>query len=147
MRTVTKLFFDYLLRGSGNFQGSKNGQSFLRCYQIVRRSGCGFWSFKTSSLIFLPYGKYSSREDVLLLYRLSRLLKLNKLTFMTFYVLYNLQHNQKHGYILQINTQKRVEILSKLKSSLFFWEPTFTLYKNGNWVDIGNWIRKSGETN
>ena len=67
-------------------QGSKNGQSFLRSsYQIVRRSGCGFWSFKTSSLIFLPYGKYSSREDVLLLYRLSRLLKLNKLTFMTFY--------------------------------------------------------------
>ena len=55
----------------------------------------------------------------LLLYRLSRLLKLNKLTFMTFYVLYNLQHNQKRGYILQINTQKRVEILSKLKSSLF----------------------------
>ena len=61
----------------------------------------------------------------LLLYRLSRLLKLNKLTFMTFYVLYNLQHNQKRGYILQINTQKRVEILSKLKSSLFFLRTYF----------------------
>ena len=91
-RTVTKLFHTelfWLLSCGGlwylEIQGSKNGQSFLRCYQIVRRSGCGFWSFKTSSLIFLPYGKYSSREDVLLLYRLSRLLKLNKLTFMTFY--------------------------------------------------------------
>ena len=61
----------------------------------------------------------------LLLYRLSRLLKLNKLTFMTFYVLYNLQHNQKRGYILQINTQKsgdliKIEIISFFLRTYFY---------------------------
>ena len=126
MRTVTKVFFDYLLRGSGNFQGSKNGQSFG---MAAAELGCGF--LVSEKLLHLSSYHMENTTGRLLLYRLSRLLKLNKLTFMTFYVLYNLQHNQKRGYILQINTQKSGDLI-KIEIISFFWEPTFTLYKNGN---------------